>query len=127
MFLLIHESMNAHLSAQPTTRYITEPLSAEGLEEQNRQLKGTGGVSQQNRTLGFRPAFLNLETGRVYLSRFADGRPAPMHLLEGLPAALAAKHSASGRIMAAKASVLAGFLRNGHFYTRDQAAWQVER
>lgn len=99
--------------------------SAQGLKKQNRQFKGTGGVSQENRSLGFRPAFLDSGTGSVYLSRFADGRPAPMHLLEGLPAALAVKHSASGRIAAVKASVIAGFLRNGQFYTRDQAAKAV--
>ena len=99
--------------------------SAQGREEQNRQFKGTGGVSQENRSLGFRPAFLDSGTGRIYLSRFVAGRPAPMHLLEGLPVALAARHSASGRIAAVKASVIVGFLRNGQFYTRDQAAKAV--
>ena len=60
-------------------------LSARTLRQQNRAFRGTGGVSAENRALGFAPAFLDTQTGAVYRACFADGRPAPMHLLEGLP------------------------------------------
>ena len=58
----------------------------ETLRKENLAFVGTGGVSAENRSSGFLPAFYDLETGRAELSRFADGRPAPMHLLEGMPA-----------------------------------------
>ena len=39
---------------------------------------GTGGVSEENAGLGFRPAFCDADTDRIYASRFADGRLAPV-------------------------------------------------
>ena len=92
------------------------------LREQNRRFRGTGGVSRDGRSSGFVPAFFDTLTGTVYPSRFADGRPAPLHLLDGLPAELVETRSATGRVIAAKRTVLAGFLRNGRSYTREQAA-----
>lgn len=97
-------------------------LTPRGLLAQNRRFKGTKGVSQENRSSGFRPAFSDTHTGTVYLSRFADGRPAPMHLLDGLPGCLVVERSASGRVTAVKKSVCAGFVKDGKFYTREQAA-----
>jgi len=82
---------------------------------QNRRFRGSGGRSQENRGQGFRPAFLDTLDGSIHLSRFADGRIAPMHLLNGLPGELIRQHSESGR-------VIAGFERDGRFYTRAQAA-----
>lgn len=61
--------------------------------------------------MDFSPAFLDTETRTVYRSRFFDGRPAPCHLLEGLPPAVVGKRS-----------LVCGFLRKGRFYTRAQAA-----
>ena len=55
------------------------------LELENVRYAGTGGVSRENRRYGFRPAFMDLETAAVYPACFADGRPAPFHLLDGLP------------------------------------------
>ena len=46
---------------------------------------GRGGISAECRPNGLRPAFRHSETGAVYPSRFADGRPAPIHVLGGLP------------------------------------------
>lgn len=97
-------------------------LSARMLRQQNQKFRGTGGVSAENRALGFAPAFLDTETGAIYRACFADGRPAPMHLLEGLPAAVVAARDAAGRVTALKSTVLAGFLRTEQFYTREQAA-----
>jgi len=97
-------------------------LTTETLRKQNLAFVGSGGVSQENRSSGFRPAFHDLDSGRTALARFADGRPAPMHLLDGLPEEWVVKRDAAGRVSAIKDSVIAGFVRNGLFYTREQAA-----
>lgn len=100
-------------------------LDIRGLEAQNRRYAGGGGVSRHNRDQGFAPAFLDTGTGAVYLSRFRDGRPAPMHLLDGLPAELVTARAAE-RVVAVSARVTAGFVRGGRFYTREQAARAVD-
>ena len=93
-------------------REATQPLTPLQLREQNRQYVGTGGISQENRSKGFAPAFMSYRTGTVYLSCFADGRPAPFHTLEGLPDK--------------DESVEAGFVKDGKFYTRAEAAAAVQ-
>ena len=97
-------------------------LTTETLKRQNQAFVGTGGVSEENRSSGFRPAFHDLASGRTALARFADGRAAPMHLLDGLPAEWVVQREATGRVSAIKDSVIAGFVRNGVFYTREEAA-----
>jgi len=98
-------------------------ISLQGrLHYENLVFRGTGGLSQENREWGFRPAFLDSTTHRIYLSRYADGRPAPLHLLGGLPEELIVSRGASGSGMRVKDSLIAGFVRAGKFYTREQAA-----
>ncbi|NVK41794.1 MAG: GAF domain-containing protein [Oceanospirillaceae bacterium] len=92
------------------------------LQQQNEQYRGSGGVSDGNRSLGFRPAFYDMDTGQVHPSRFANGLEAPMHVLDGLPDDLVVVRLESGRVTAVKPGVVAGFVRNGHFFTRGQAA-----
>jgi hypothetical protein len=65
---------------------------------------------------------MDTATLAIYASRFADGRLAPFHLIDGLPDMLIAARSSSGRVAALKASVIPGFVREDHFYTRDEAA-----
>ena len=84
--------------------------------------RGTGGVSENNRSLGFQPAFSDRETGTVHWSRFPDGRLAPCHLLNGLPAELVRARDEHGRVMRVKSSLESGFVHDGRFYTRDEAA-----
>ena len=96
-------------------------LTSQDLRRQNDAFDGTGGVSCDNRSLGFVPAFLDSNTGQVYRSCFRDGTPAPCHLLEGLPLPLSVRQDAAGRTLAIKASVIAGFIRSGRFYTREEA------
>ncbi len=97
-------------------------MICQSLREQNQQFKGSGGISQENRSLGFVPAFQDSRTGAVYRSRFSDGRHAPVHVMGGLPSKLVQKISDSGRVVALIDSVIAGFLRDSHFYTRRKAA-----
>jgi hypothetical protein len=92
------------------------------LRKENATHAGTGGRSEENRNLGFRPAFFDFATQTTYLSRFANGRPAPFHILDGLPEEVVVDRSANGRVISAKATLISGFERNGFFYTRTAAA-----
>ena len=92
------------------------------LRQENRRYRGTGGLSQENRSVGFLPAFRDGETGQSELSLFSDGSPAPMHLLDGLPEAWIVERDPAGRVVACKSSVVAGFLLGDVFYTRNDAA-----
>jgi len=97
-------------------------LTKETLRRQNLAFACTGGISQENCASGFRPAFYDPTTGHAELARFADGRPAPMHVLDGVPDAWVARRDAFGHIIAIKNTIIAGFIRYGLFYTREQAA-----
>jgi hypothetical protein len=61
----------------------------------------------------------------VYPSCFADGTPAPFHLLDGLPAALWVANEVTGRGLTIRETVIAGFVREHQFYTREEAARAV--
>jgi hypothetical protein len=82
----------------------------------------TGRVSENNRSMSYQPAFIDRETGTVYLSRFPDGRLAPCHLLDGLPRELVLARSEHGHVTRVNDSVVSGFVHHDHFYTRDEAA-----
>ena len=102
-----------------------QPLSYTALHQENRRFAGSGGVSRENRAHGFVPAFHDTRSQRTVLSRFANGATAPLHLLEGLPEEWVVARDPAGRVTAVKDSVIAGFLRQGKFYTREQAAQVV--
>lgn len=87
-----------------------------------RKRKSFGGRSRESGRFGFRPAFIDAATGTIYESRFADGRRAPFHLLDGLPDEVVAERDSCGQVMAAKGSVVAGFVRRGRFHSREEAA-----
>ena len=95
------------------------------LERENTVHLGTGGRSQENSGLRFRPAFFDFSTHTIFPSRFADGRLAPFHLLDGLPDEAVADRAPNGRVISAKATVISGFVRDGFFYTRTAAARAV--
>lgn len=97
------------------------------LGRENREYSGSGGRSQENHTLGFRPAFMDTQTRTVYVSCFADGQPAPFHLLDGLPDDVVLCRQPSGKVVSVKASVVSGFVFEGDFLTRDEAAARVAR
>jgi len=92
------------------------------LKTQNQHFAGTRGVSRENRGLGFLPGFMDQETGVIYLSCNADGSVAPIHRMDGLPNELIVARTSAGRVAAVKGSLIAGFIRDGLFYTREQAA-----
>jgi hypothetical protein len=97
-------------------------MSEKQLQHENVVHTGTGGRSQESSGLGFKPAFLDFQTQKIYPSRFADGRLAPFHLLDGLPDEVVVDRASSGRVVTAKATLISGFVRNGFFFTRAAAA-----
>ncbi len=102
-------------------------LTEAALVGENTQFHGSGGRSEENRTHGFLPAFMDVQTRMVYMSRFADGRPAPIHVLDGLPDDIVESRHASGRVASVKSTVVSGFMLEGRFFSRAEAAMLVER
>lgn len=107
--------------AQERTSKQQGVLSQQTLAGQNRDYAGSPGVSRHNRGKGFVPAFLDTRTGRSVISRYADGSPAPIHMLDSLPDEWVSRYDATGHVASARPGVVAGFLRSGRFYTREQA------
>ncbi|MDJ0807680.1 MAG: dihydroorotase [Gammaproteobacteria bacterium] len=97
-------------------------LSSLCLAEENACYADTPGISSNNREQGFLPAFQDRRTGCCVISRFADGRPAPVHLLEGLPEAWIEERQPNGLALRVCSQIVSGFLLNGCFYTRDEAS-----
>ncbi|MEA2093625.1 MAG: hypothetical protein U9P11_03565 [Pseudomonadota bacterium] len=104
------------------THYSSQPLTDETLLQENLEFSGTAGVSANNRNQGFIPAFMDTVTGSVHLSRFANGMPAPIHVLAGLPEKLIETHGKSGAPLSIKSSVISGFVHEETFYSREEAA-----
>jgi len=100
-------------------------LAQQRLQRENLQFAGTGGVSEENSEQGFRPAFRDSQTCRIYPSLFADGRAAPFHMVDGLPAEVVEERDASGRVRRIKSTLVSGFVRCGRFYTREEASRAV--
>ena len=101
---------------------MNRPLNQACLKADNAAWAGTLGVSQNNAHLRFLPAFRDERTGRVELARRPDGKLATLHLLCGLPDEWVVARDAAGEITAVSNSIEAGFVRDGRFYTREEAA-----
>ncbi len=97
-------------------------LSKTALVQENRQYRGTKAISEGCRESGFVPAFYDTLSDRSTISCFADGTPAPIHLLEGVPAEWVSEYDAEGHVASLRPGVIAGFLRDGRFYTREEVA-----
>ena len=91
------------------------------LHQENLAFRGTAGISQ-NASPAFKPAFLDLASGRVELSRTANGQPASIHLIGWLPGEWAESRTEQGTITELKSGVISGFECDGAFYTRDEMA-----
>lgn len=83
---------------------------------------GTCGESLMAVQEQFVPAFIDRADGRVEVARMPDGKPAPMHLISHLPVEWALQCDARGGVIELKASIEAGFVRDGRYYTRAEAA-----
>lgn len=91
------------------------------LRSENRRYAHTPGVSRNNAGLGFRPGYLNQRSGECVLSRFSDGTPAPIHVLDGLPESWVRARDDAGHVVAVAAEVVSGFMLGDRFYTREEA------
>ncbi|MBL3529125.1 MAG: hypothetical protein JMN27_16095 [gamma proteobacterium endosymbiont of Lamellibrachia anaximandri] len=96
-------------------------LSSHSLRYENHLFAKTRGISARNRDQGFLPAFRDTRSGLCVVSCFADGCPAPVHILDGLPDDWVGSRDANGHVLKAHAEIISGFLRNGRFYTREEA------
>ena len=89
------------------------------LDSENLAFASTFGVSAVNRNYDFVPAFRNDRTGEIRRSRFLNGQPAPIHVVDGLPADWKFEPEfAHG----SRTHVTSGFIRHGRFFTREEAA-----
>lgn len=98
----------------------TAAVTPDCLFAQNDVYRDTPGVSGGCKDKGYVPAFRDTDTDEVCRSRFADGRPAPVHLLDGLPESWILSRNSQRRVTKVKPSIVSGFLRDGRFYTREQ-------
>jgi len=88
---------------------------------------GTCGESATAKNVKFVPAFRNMLDGRVERARFPNGKPAPMHLIGGLPREWAVRCDEAGCVLEISDDIEAGFVRDDQFYTREQAARETAR
>ncbi|MEA3641458.1 MAG: hypothetical protein VBE63_16155 [Lamprobacter sp.] len=119
------QALDSPRSRREHSRRMQGALTELALRNENALYAKTRGISEANRALGWRPGYLNQATGAIELSRFADGRPAPVHVLDGLPEAWVQCRDAAGHVIAAEPEIVSGFIRDGQFFTREQAARAV--
>ena len=97
-------------------------MNNQTLRNENLAFAGTNGISQNNSRSGFKPAFMNSNSGRIEISRTESGGPAPIHLIDWLPEEWAASTRKDGSIESLIPGIISGFSRDGKFYTREQTA-----
>lgn len=112
-------SQNPHERAR--AKRLRGVLTQGSLRHENVLYANTRGISQRNRSDGFRPGYLNRANGQSVLSRFSDGSLAPIHVLDGLPHSWIIRRDADGRVVEASPEIVSGFIRDGVFYTREEA------
>lgn len=101
---------------------VRRALTTTALQRENQRFQGTGGVSAHNREAGFIPAFQDSATECIYPSCFPNGALSPIHTFDGLPNEVVLERDPCGRVVAVKPTVIAGFMREGQFFTREQTA-----
>ncbi|WP_250657739.1 hypothetical protein [Alkalimarinus coralli] len=105
------------LSSVPAT---VSNLCCKRLSDENKLFAGTLGLSQNNAEYGFCPAFRNEKTKQVLLSRTANGKVSPVHLLEGLPQNWFFPNTQDDQARVLLDEITSGFVRQGIFYTREE-------
>ena len=89
---------------------------------ENLTYAGTRGISENNHTSNFRPAFLDRTTGRIEIAKLKNGEQAPVHIICWMPEEWATSIDDNGLVLGLKPGIIAGFERGGRFYTREEAA-----
>lgn len=111
-----------NLEEECRSEVMSRPNTQEFVHKQSIPYLGTCGESATACEQRFVPAFRNHTDGQVELARLPNGKPAAMHLICGLPHAWARKLDDAGSVVELIDTVEAGFVRNGRFYTRAEAA-----
>jgi hypothetical protein len=83
------------------------------------------GAQKELGPIGIYPAFKDMNSGETHLSVRPDGSIASIHLLEGLPDHWIIARNPHGRVTALKDTVVAGYFRDGHFFSYSE--WQQRR
>lgn len=107
---------------QERTRQQRGALTQLSLRDENVLFERTRRLDLHNDRQGFVPGFRHSATGDLAISRFADGSAAPLHVLDGLPEDWIAERDVHGHVTHTCAGLVSGFIRQGRFYTRDEAA-----
>ena len=121
---LVEVSLESHPAPRDPERErrLRGVLTQLSLNDENVLYGRTRQARSEDRLPGLVPGYRNQRTGELARSRYADGTPAPVHLLDGLPDHWIAERDADGRVIRARTDIEAGFLRSGRFYNRDEAA-----
>ena len=101
---------------------MSRPLTQESVQRESIEYAGTCGESATAKKSRFLPAFRNDSDGSVELARMPNGQPAAMHLISELPSSWACKLDDQGKVIELIEEIVAGFVRDGRFYTREEAA-----
>ncbi len=76
-------------------------------------------------SFGFMPAFKDLRNEQIHLSVDQQGELSVMHMIDHLPDQWVDERDDRGRPVSLKAGIIAGFMRNGQFYTLRQLMGQL--
>jgi hypothetical protein len=101
---------------------LAQKRTQESVQQESVEFAGTCGESATATQSRFHPAFRNEADGRVEVARMPNGQPAAMHLISALPESWAAKLDDDGHVVELIEGIVAGFVRDGRFYTREEAA-----
>ncbi|RKT46147.1 hypothetical protein [Thiocapsa rosea] len=115
------QTQTATTQDQERARRLRGALTQASLRNENVLYARTRGISRNNGSFGFRPGYRNGATGEAVLSRFANGTPAPVHLLDGLPESWVLERDHEGHVTATRQGIVSGFILDGRFYTREEA------
>ncbi len=107
---------------QERTRQQRGALTQLSLRDEKVLFERTRALGLHNERRGFVPGFRHNASGDLAIARFADGSAAPLHVLDGLPEDWIAVRDARGHVTHTCAGLVSGFIREGRFYTRDEAA-----
>ena len=115
------------INVNPSESSMSRPNDQLAVRTASNEYLGTCGESATAKNVKFLPAFRNPLDGRIERARFPNGQPAPMHLIGGLPQEWAVRCDEDGCVLEIGDDIEAGFVRDGQFYTREEAACETAR
>ena len=95
-------------------------MSQSQLSEQQGAYEKLGSTVFGDAGFGFMPAFMDLDNEETHLAAFENGMPSVVHILDGLPDYWISERDEQGKAVSLRTGVIAGFMRNGSFYTLSE-------